>query len=83
MSLKIKKYVPKMQPVEVLNVKWCGPLKRDGSGVSLLQCSACRKQLGARRFAIAWIKDSSGERSMRLCEECGKDAETLHASDGE
>ena len=67
-----KAMVPKMVPVQVTALRWCGALK-EGSVAAKFKCSACRKELGARRFGAAW--DGSRGVSMRLCEDCGVDAE--------
>lgn len=75
MGLSIKKPTFRKVPVEVLNLRWHGPLSK-GNVAAAFRCSACLKILGERRFAVAWIRDGESERSMRLCEDCGNDAET-------
>lgn len=75
MTLRINKRITKRVAVEVLNLKWFGVLSK-GSVATGVKCSACKEALGERRWATAWIKDGSAERSMRLCEKCAMDAET-------
>lgn len=72
--LKINKRIVRRVPVEVKQLRWFGPLA-DNSAAAGFRCSACGRKLGARTFAAAWIRDGDQERSMRLCEDCGKAAE--------
>ena len=61
-------------PVTVITLRWNGGLK--GSGLGAFPCSACRKPLGNKAWALAWIRDHEGkERGARLCESCAKKAE--------
>ena len=73
--LKINKPIVCRVAVDVLKFNWCGQLV-PGAIATTFRCSACGGKLGARWFGIAWIRDANGiERSLRLCEECGKSAE--------
>lgn len=63
-------------PVKVLSMRWSSGALTEHSEASVFKCSACGSKLGARRFATAFIrKDSGAEHSMRLCEDCGVQAE--------
>lgn len=74
MTLHINKRETVRIPVEVAALKWQEELAPT-SVARNFTCSACRGKLGARRFAVAWIKAGKTKRSMRLCEDCGKAAE--------
>ena len=74
MGLKVRATVQKMVPVEVLELKTSGPLS-EGSVAAGFKCSACGHKLGGRTFGTAWIRDSKGDRSMRLCQDCAVDAQ--------
>ena len=74
MTLTIGKDVIVQVPVVVLRLAWNTALV-DGL-LAGLPCTACRKPLGCKPWALAWIKDDEGrERGARLCEACGKRAE--------
>jgi len=73
--LMIRKPTYRKFPVTVLKFRWCGTLRPVDCGANF-KCSACGGRLGARRFGIAWIRDGEEERSLRLCEDCGREAET-------
>lgn len=60
-------------PVKVLSLTWCGGVTMNQ--LQKLKCSGCHKPIGKRRFAVAFIEDTSGKRSLRLCESCGEKAE--------
>lgn len=63
-------------PVTVLSMRWSGELN-PGSMATAFKCSACGTKLGDRRFAVAFIRKKNGvEHSMRLCEDCGLEAES-------
>lgn len=64
----------KQVPVEVVRVVWHKPITA-AQLIEICQCSACYRKLGIRRWAVAWVRDEKGERSMRLCEDCGLKAE--------
>ena len=74
MTLKISKPSVRTVGIRVLSMRWDGPLGPTSPAAGL-KCSACRERLGGRRFATAWINDAGAERSMRLCESCGVNAE--------
>ena len=62
----------KRVPVEVVSFKWLDPISEK---LGTLRCSACRNQIGERKWGLAWIKDEKGKRAMRLCDKCGETAE--------
>ena len=74
MTLKINKRVTKKVPVEVVSFVWFGELT-EGSVATEFKCSACGSKLGARRFGAGMIEEGGKQRSMRLCELCGIEAE--------
>ncbi len=78
MPLMIKEPSVKLVPVEVINLKWVGTVS---PRLEKLKCSACHKAVGFKPVAIAWIKDDKGNRSLRLCEDCGKTAERKEGED--
>ena len=71
--LRVSRKTTKLVPVEVLRLRISGMLSADGVAAGF-RCSACRQKLGGRRFGTAWIRDSGGERSLRLCWDCTLDA---------
>jgi hypothetical protein len=75
MVLKINKPTVRRVAVAVKMLCWSGPLVASSVATGF-KCSACGQKLGSRMFATAWINDGGSERSMRLCESCGKSAET-------
>ena len=74
MPLKINKQVTKKIPVNVVSFRWFGRLT-ESSVAAGFKCSACGDKLGARRFGAAMIEENGLQRSLRLCESCGVDAE--------
>jgi hypothetical protein len=78
-TLRINQPTVHRVPVEVLKFRWCGTLT-PASVAGSFKCTACGSRLGARRFGIAWILANDGERSVRLCEDCGVDAEESAAT---
>ena len=69
----------KQVPVDIISVQWLKPVSQ-GGGLEKLKCSACKKPIGDKHFAVAWAKDEKGKYSMRLCEKCGiKANETTNA----
>ena len=62
----------KKVPVNVTAFRWFGELTAGAVACGFL-CCACRGKLGARRFGAAW--DGDRDQSMRLCEDCGIEAE--------
>ena len=61
----------KQVPVHLLRFKWYDPIK-EGSALSILPCTACRKRVGHKRWGIAWAKGDKANYAMRLCEKCGE-----------
>lgn len=57
----------KQVPVNVLTLKRMGPVS---AKLRNLKCSAYRKVIGTKQWGVAWIQDSKGKRSMRLCGKC-------------
>jgi len=55
--------------------KWCKPVT--SKELRKLPCSACHNSIGDKRWAIAWRKEKTTKRPMRLCEECGIKAEKV------
>ena len=55
----------KQLPVKVLQFKWYPPVTHPS--LYRLPCSACRKQIGQKRWGIAMTEEQG---SMRLCEAC-------------
>ena len=74
MTLKINRRVTKKVAVDVVSFKWFGQLTAESVAAGF-KCTACGSKLGARRFGAAMIEDGGGQRSVRLCEDCGIDAE--------
>lgn len=72
MALTRNVRVTKKVPVRVVSFRWFGELK-EGAVAANFPCCACRGKLGARRFGCAW--DGDRDTSMRLCEDCGIEAE--------
>ncbi len=72
MALTIQKPSVRKVLVEVLNLKW---IEVSSAATSKLRCSACHRETGRKRVAIAWINDEGKQRSLRLCEDCGIKAE--------
>lgn len=67
---------PKPKTVEILSFRWCGIVTSTQAGE--LECSRCDKPIGNKKpFGIAFIKnrDSNKQESLRLCNECGLEAE--------
>jgi len=64
----------KQVPVNILSLKWNEPLK-EGSRLSKLPCSACKKPIGNDRWGLAWAIDKKMKYAMRLCNKCGEEAE--------
>lgn len=74
--LTIKKMILTDVPVTVIYFKWSGIV--NGLVAAKLPCSACCKPIGDKLpFGIAGIaNDGPGDRSLRLCNACGKKAES-------
>ena len=70
----------KKVPVEVISFKWLEPVSEK---LRYLRCTACRNNIGERKWGLAWIKDEKGKRAMRLCDKCGEQAEQVLKGLGE
>ena len=70
--LKRSVRVTKRVPVNVIAFRWFGELK-EGAVACNFKCCGCGGKLGARRFGAAM--DGDRNQSMRLCEDCGIEAE--------
>ena len=73
MTLKIYKSVRKAFPVTVLKLDKHPALI--GAELQTLRCTCCQQALGDRPWALAWIDDGKEKRSVRICEDCIKEAE--------
>lgn len=65
----------KQVAVKVEKFKWFKPVGKD-SKLEGLRCTACRKTIGNKRWGLAWTLNDRGQNvPMRLCNDCGENAE--------
>lgn len=68
--------IPKPKEYLVVKFKWAGKVSEK---CGYLPCSRCNKPIGSEsNFAVAFIKEheEDQQQSIRLCNECGIEAES-------
>lgn len=76
--LTIPELVKEHRPCTVLNVRWSGG--GVGGQLAKLPCSSCEMPIGTQEFATAWVRYEGSERSLRLCNKCGRIADKCKES---